>query len=110
MLILGALAMTLASAFLLYGLNYDTRLLESRVQAQERAIEQARSDIAVLKAERAHLGRPDRIEPLARAQGLRPATEQQLVASPEAALARVQGETAGPSPLPQTGALPDRGD
>jgi cell division protein FtsL len=110
MLILGALALTLASAFLLYGLNYDTRLLESRVQAQERAIEQARSDIAVLKAERAHLGRPDRIEPLARAQGLRPATEQQLVASPEEALARVLGETSGSSSEPDIGSLPDKGD
>jgi len=110
MLILGALALTLASAFLLYGLNYDTRLLESRVQAQERAIEQARSDIAVLKAERAHLGRPDRIEPLARAQGLRPATEQQLVASPEEALARVLGETSGASSEPDIGSLPDKGD
>lgn len=88
MLILGAFALALASAFLLYGINYDTRLLEDRVQAQERAIEQARSDIAVLKAERAHLGRPDRIEPLARRQGLRPATEQQLAATPEEALAR----------------------
>jgi len=110
MLILGALALTLASAFLLYGLNYDTRLLESRVQAQERSIEQARSDIAVLKAERAHLGRPDRIEPLARAQGLRPATEQQLVASPEEALTRVLGDTAGFSSEPDIGSLSDKGD
>jgi len=90
MLSLGALLLALGSAFLLYGLSYDTRLLEDRVQAQERAIEQARSDIAVLKAERAHLARPDRIEPLARAQGLRPASEQQLVASPAEALARAQ--------------------
>jgi cell division protein FtsL len=84
----GAFALALASAFLLYSSNYDTRLLEANVQAQERAIEQARSDIAVLKAERAHLGRPDRIEPLARAQGLGPATEQQLAATPDDALAR----------------------
>jgi len=88
MVILGTLALALASAFLLYAINYDTRLLEDRVQAQERAIEEARRDIAVLKAERAHLGRPDRIEPIARAQGLRPASEQQLVANPEEALAR----------------------
>jgi cell division protein FtsL len=87
-IISGALALALASAFLLYSSNYDTRLLEASVQAQERAIEQARSDIIVLKAERAHLGRPDRIEPLARAQGLRPATEEQLAAGPEQALNR----------------------
>jgi cell division protein FtsL len=57
--------LALASAFLLYGLNYDTRQLEARVQQEELAVAQARSDIAVLKAERAHLTRPERIEPLA---------------------------------------------
>lgn len=88
MLVLSALVLTLASAFLLYGINYDTRRLEDRVQAQERAIEEARSDIAVLKAERAHLARPERIESIARANGLRPAAEQQLVATPEEALAQ----------------------
>jgi cell division protein FtsL len=87
-LVLGAFALALGSAFLLYGISYDTRLVELRLQAKERAIEQARTDIAVLKAERAHLGRPGRIEPLARAQGLRPATEAQLAAGPEQALAR----------------------
>jgi cell division protein FtsL len=92
----GAFALALASAFLLYSSNYDTRLLEASVQAQERAIEQARSDIAVLKAERAHLGRPDRIEPLARAQGLRPATEEQLAAGPEQALTRALSATSAP--------------
>jgi len=85
---LAAFALALASSFLLYGINYDTRLLETRVQGEERAIDEARSDIAVLKAERAHLGRPERIEPLARAQGLRPASEQQLAASPEEAMTR----------------------
>jgi cell division protein FtsL len=90
MLILSGLALTLASAFLLYGINYDTRLLEERMRAQERAIEGARSDIAILKAERAHLARPDRIAPLARAQGLRPATDRQLAASLDDALARLK--------------------
>ncbi len=70
--------LALASAFLLYGLNYDTRQLEARVQDEERAVAKARSDIAVLKAERAHLTRPDRIEPLARAQGLAAATDKQF--------------------------------
>jgi cell division protein FtsL len=85
---LAAFALALASAFLLYGINYDTRRLEARVQGEERAIEGARNDIAVLKAERAHLGRPERIEPIARAQGLQPAAEQQLAASPEEAMTR----------------------
>ncbi len=47
-----------------------TRQLAERVKAQERAIDTAHSDIAVLKAERAHLGRPDRIEPIARSKNL----------------------------------------
>lgn len=89
LIILGALILTIASAFVLYSSNYDTRLFEARVAEQERAIDKARSDISVLKAERAHLGRPERIEPLARALGLGPATEQQLAATPEDALARV---------------------
>jgi cell division protein FtsL len=93
MLVLGTLALTLASAFLLYGINYDTRLLDDRVQAQEREIERARSDIAVLKAERAHLARPERIEPMARALGLRPASERQLAGGPEDALKRALAGT-----------------
>jgi cell division protein FtsL len=93
-LVLGALILTLASAVLLYGINYDTRLLENRVEAQEAAIDQAREDIAVLKAERAHLATPDRIEPIARAQGLRPAIEQQMTVTPEQALAQALGNTA----------------
>ncbi|MEE8297597.1 MAG: cell division protein FtsL [Hyphomicrobium sp.] len=92
--IFAALAIALTSAFALYGINYDTRQLERRVQAKERAIKIARRDIAVLKAERAHLGRPERIEPLARAQGLRPATERQLFAGPAEAMANVFSETA----------------
>jgi len=94
--ILAALMMTLASAFVLYSSNYDTRQLEARVAAQERAIEKARGDINVLKAERAHLARPDRIEPLARAMGLGPASEQQLVSTPDDAIARVVAPMSAP--------------
>lgn len=68
-----------ASAFLLYSLNYETRRIEAVVQAQERAADKARSDIAILKAERGHLSRPDRIDPLARAQGLGPPRPDQIV-------------------------------
>jgi cell division protein FtsL len=92
---LGALLMMLASAFVLYSSNYDTRQLEARVEDQERAIEQARGDIAVLKAERAHLGRPERIEPLARALGLGPAKESQLAATLDDAMARATAEPDG---------------
>ncbi len=77
-LTVSAAFLAISSAFLLYGLSYDTRQLEARVAAQERLADQARSDISVLKAERAHLARPDRIEPLARAQGLAPITDKQF--------------------------------
>ncbi len=92
-LMLAAVALSISSACLLYGLSYDTRLLQARVRAQEQAIDLAHRDIAVLKAERAHLGRPARIAPLARAQGLGPASEHQLTGSPAAALASVLAET-----------------
>jgi len=73
-----AIAALLGSAFLLYGVKYETRRLEIEVQAKERAAERAQSDIAVLRAERAHLSRPDRIEPLARSMGLRPPVPAQF--------------------------------
>jgi cell division protein FtsL len=96
MLVPGALILALASAVTLYGINYDTRLTEASVETQEASIDQAREDIAVLKAERAHLARPSRIEPLARAQGLRPPSQEQIVGSPAQAIARAttQVETA----------------
>jgi cell division protein FtsL len=74
-----AVLLALASAFLLYGLNYDTRMIEGRLQARERDAERARADIAVLRAERAHLARPDRIEPIARGLGLEPVAARHLL-------------------------------
>jgi cell division protein FtsL len=68
----------ISSALLLYGLNYDTRGLEAEVQAKERVAERARNDIAVLKAERGHLARPDRIDTLARQLGLSPPRSDQF--------------------------------
>lgn len=76
-----AVLLALASAFLLYGLNYDTRMVEGRLQARERQAERARGDIAVLRAERAHLARPDRIEPLARGLGLEPLSARHMLPS-----------------------------
>src|SRR5512145_679365 len=60
------------SAFALYVLKYDTRRMEARVQALERTVEKLSGEIAALHAEHAHLARPERIEPLARALGLAP--------------------------------------
>jgi cell division protein FtsL len=76
---IAALLLALASAFLLYGLNYDTRMIEGRLQSREREAERARADIAVLRAERAHLARPERIEPLARELGLEPLSARHLI-------------------------------
>jgi len=67
----------LAAATALHVVKHDTRRLELSVQARERTLEKLESDIAVLKAERAYLGRPERIEPLARKLGLEPIREQQ---------------------------------
>lgn len=76
---IAAFCFAVASAFLLYSLNYETRRLEAQIQAQERESQKAKSDIAVLKAERSHLSRPERIDPLARSQGLAPPRADQLV-------------------------------
>lgn len=82
---IAAVFLALASAFLLYGLNYDTRMVEARLHAREREAERARADIAVLRAERAHLARPDRIEPLARSLGLEPLAARHLLPGPDVA-------------------------
>ena len=50
---------TLASAFALYAIKYDTRRLEVRVQAQERALEKAESDVDSAGG-RARASRPPR--------------------------------------------------
>ena len=77
---IAALCFTITSALMLYGLNYDTRRIEAHVQEQERAAELAKSDIAVLKAERSHLSRPERIDPIARQMGMNPPRPDQFVA------------------------------
>lgn len=68
----------IASALLLYGLNYETRRLEAEMQGKERLAASARDDIAVLKAERGHLARPDRIDVLARQLGFAPPKPDQF--------------------------------
>lgn len=78
LLLLSSIFLALSSAFLLYALNNETRQLESLAQVKERAVATVRSDIAVLKAERAHLARPERIEPVARELGLAPPRQAQF--------------------------------
>ncbi len=72
LLTVSMLALTVAGAFALFGLKYDTRRLETSVLTLERQLEKSRHDIAVLEAERAHLASPARIERLARALGMQP--------------------------------------
>lgn len=71
--------LALASAFMLYAVNYDARGRERNVYALQRVRDKAQGDIAILKAERAHLARPERVEPLARDLGLEPLSEKQIV-------------------------------
>lgn len=89
---------TLASAFALYAVKYDTRRLEARVQAQERALEKSESDVTVLAAERAHLARPERLEPLARLIGLAPIASRQYL--------RIEGRSVG-APKRDTASVDD---
>ena len=70
---------TLASIVALYAIKHDTRRLEVRVLAQERALERAENDVTVLTAERAHLARPARLEVLARAIGMSPIAADQYL-------------------------------
>ena len=77
-LTMASVCLALSSALLLYGLSYDTRLIETEVTASERSGERLRTDIAVLRAERAHLARPDRIAPIAHSLGLRPTEPRQI--------------------------------
>jgi cell division protein FtsL len=71
--------LTLAGVFALYAIKYDTRRLELRVQEQERELQKAQNDVAVLAAERAHLARMETLEPLARNLGLAPISPRQYL-------------------------------
>jgi cell division protein FtsL len=72
---------TIVAAFCLTWIKHDTRRLEAKVQTQERQIEKAENDIAVLRAELGFLTRPERLDPLARTLlGLQPATSAQIIA------------------------------
>jgi cell division protein FtsL len=75
LLILTAVAATVA----LYTISYDTRRLEAKVLAEERARDRLAIDIGVLSAERAHLARPERLDPLARELGMAPIVSSQYL-------------------------------
>jgi cell division protein FtsL len=84
--------LALASAFALYALKYDTRRMEVRVQVLERALDKAHEDLAQIKAQKAHLARPERIEPLARALGLVPIGARNYVRIEAPAVAGTDGK------------------
>ena len=81
----GTVLLAVASAFVLYAMSYETRRLELHVNAQVRTVEKTNLDIAVLRAERAYLARPDRIETLARQIGLAQIEPRQYETIPAAA-------------------------
>ena len=105
----GAIALTLIAAGVLYTESAATRRLEQEVLGAERLRERLESDIAVLKAERAFLAQPAKIERAARAFGMRPALErhyvtiEDLVAPAEASAAGEDGNARGGPPSSDSG-------
>ncbi len=75
-----AMAMTMVTAYVLYAESIDTRRIHAEVRNQERQHEQLTGEIASLKARRAELARPARIEPAARALGMQPGAGTSWVA------------------------------
>ena len=78
-----SVGVALFSAFALYAISHQTKLLADANQSTERQIRKLGRDIAVLRAERSYLMRPDRIEPLARKLGMRPARGDQFITREE---------------------------
>ncbi len=75
-----AVGAALLSAFALYAISYQTRQLADTNQITEKRIKELDRNIAVLRAERSYLMRPDRIEPLAQKLGMRPVRGDQFMA------------------------------
>jgi cell division protein FtsL len=78
-LVIGALFAAVASAYALYSINTTTRAIAEDVKEKEQRREELISSMAILKAERAYLSRPEAIAPLARSYGMRPVTGTQLL-------------------------------
>lgn len=89
--VIGSVAAVLAilCAYGLYGISVSTRRIETEVHALERDRDRLRAEIQVLRGDLAFQARPDRIEPLARLQGLGPLRPDQTV--PRAELERRLG-------------------
>lgn len=74
-----AAGMALLSAFALYAISYQTRHLAQANQTAESRIKELARNIAILRAERSYLLRPERLEPLARKLGMRPVRGDQFM-------------------------------
>jgi cell division protein FtsL len=75
----GLITSMLGSAFVFYVVNYQTRRIEAKVRQDQRQQEKLLRDIAVLRAERAYVGRAERIAVFARDLGMRPLNGRQIV-------------------------------
>lgn len=65
---------------LIYDMKFETRRLEDRAAQIERAIEDEKDNIALMRAEWSHVSRPDKIETLARdVLKLEPAKAEQMI-------------------------------
>jgi cell division protein FtsL len=73
------IAAALLSAFALYAISYQTRQIADSNQRMEKEINRLNRDITILRAERSYLMRPERLEPLARKIGMRPARGDQYL-------------------------------
>jgi cell division protein FtsL len=87
-LLIAALATGILSTGLLLHGAHEHRELAARMDSARKRIAALETEIATLRAERAHLARPDRIEPLARAQGLGPPTPSQFERATSSAVDR----------------------
>ncbi|MEL6297833.1 MAG: cell division protein FtsL [Pseudomonadota bacterium] len=83
-LTVGAVLAAFASAAFLYVTTLQTRMLEADLRTARAEQRELAREIATLRAERAFLARPDRIGPLARQLGMRPALGSQFVPAPNA--------------------------
>ena len=65
---------------LIYNMKFETRRLEDRAAQLQRAIEDERDNVALMRAEWSHVARPERVESLAReVLKLEPARPEQLI-------------------------------
>ena len=90
---LGVVAM-LAAAFALHIVTYKTRALVREVRQAEGERDKLREEIAILRADKAFLARPGRIEAVAREFGMRPARIDQLPRAQSSLVEREQPQGA----------------